>query len=299
MWWKGPNDTHARHHSQLDALQKQAWKKLSSDYASLEHFDKQQDMSLAAYLKQRGWSNDASATYCMGMADVILAQTCCTSIDRLGCKDLQHEMKVSTSGDEEFRIDKGYTKLLSHLAMGLNIILNTQVKCVQWERHKGCRLQCQDGKVYVADKIVVTVPIGVLQHGGITFSPALPEYKHVSIQQFDMAPATKLIYVFNRTDLWSPTLTYMGQYPGVTCRWWTPFFGKGIEKYACMASYITANNAAIIDNMKENDALALGLQELSQLIQVPLETLQKHIVLQKRVSWARMLYGQYVTTHCF
>jgi monoamine oxidase len=80
---------------------------LLQDYENLPKAELTQDYSLADYLRGRGWSGEALAA-----ADVLLAQTCCASIETLSCHDLIREMQVDHAGHGEARIQEGYTTWL-------------------------------------------------------------------------------------------------------------------------------------------------------------------------------------------
>lgn len=57
---------------------------------------------------------------------------------------------------------------------------------------------CQDGREFYSDKILVTVPVTILQQDFITFNPLLPEYKQVALTQVVMPPAMKLFMRFDQ-----------------------------------------------------------------------------------------------------
>ena len=53
-----------------------------------------------------------------------------------------------------------------------------------------------NGETYMADYVIVTFSLGVLQSNAITFKPALPEWKTDSIQQFQIAQYTTIYAQF-------------------------------------------------------------------------------------------------------
>lgn len=244
-------------------------------YEQLPHVSLSQDISLADYLRGRGWSGDALAA-----ADVLLAQTCCASIESLSCYDLIREMKVDTAGHGESRIREGYGKLLDWYRADYLIQFNTLVQEIQWGN--GSIRIISDGQVYQARTCIITVPVSILQNGTIRFSPSLSPEKQWAISAFRMEAATKLIYRF-RERLWNENLTFMA-HAGLTARWWTPSYRR--DEDAIIACYITAERAQKIDAMDEAAALDIGLQELSTLLGIPLGELQTALVASKRVAWA-------------
>lgn len=57
---------------------------------------------------------------------------------------------------------------------------------------------CEDGRVFYANKILVTVPVKILQEELITFNPPLPNFKQVALTQVIMPPAMKLFMKFQQ-----------------------------------------------------------------------------------------------------
>ncbi|MEZ4713948.1 MAG: NAD(P)/FAD-dependent oxidoreductase [Caldilineaceae bacterium] len=231
------------------------------------------DQSLADYLRGRGF--DAGA---IGLADVLLAQTCCASIERLSCADLAREMRVDHAGLQEFHIREGYTALLQYYGHDLPIRLNTPVELIRWWAD-GVEVVA-NGEVLRAARGIITLPIGVLQSGTVHFEPPLPPAKAHSIAAFRMEPGTKLIYRF-AAQLWDDDLVY-ACHTGLAARWWTPGYGRANAHVLCC--FVTAERARQIDAMPEAEALALGLAEIGPLLGQP--DLAAACVQAKRICWA-------------
>jgi len=65
------------------------------------------------------------------------------------------------------------TSFLESLLQGLEVSLSSPVSRVAYD-DTGVSLRLGTGESLSFDRVVLTVPLGVLQHGGIEFSPALP-----------------------------------------------------------------------------------------------------------------------------
>lgn len=237
------------------------------------------DLSLAAYLRSQGFATDTLA-----MADVLLAQTCCASIETLSCADLVREMQVDHAGLEEFRPREGYGALLAHYSAGLPIRLGCPVQTIRWNAQGVAVITGQ--QTFTARHCLLTVPVSILQAGGITFDPPLRSAKQQAIAAFRMEPATKLFYRF-KEPLWDETLVYLA-HEGVAARWWTPGYGR--PGAAVLCCYITAQRAAQIDAMTEVDALNLGLAEIGQVLGRP--DLPNACLRSRRIAWAHEPYSR-------
>ena len=80
---------------------------------------------------------------------------------------------------KQFRIDGGYGALIDAMAgdcrrLGCKIRTSSVVKLIRW-KNKSVEALCTNGKRYTASQALITVPLGVLHHNKIRFTPALPE----------------------------------------------------------------------------------------------------------------------------
>ncbi len=239
------------------------------------------DVSLAQYLRERGWNEEA-----LKIADVLLAQTCCATLENLSCADLIREMRADHAGKQEFRIQEGYGELLKWYSRELPIQLNTSVRDVVWGSQGITVVTTRDD--YFAKRCIVTVPVSILARGSLRFNPPLSSEKQQAITAFHTEPATKLIYRFHE-PVWDADLTFMA-HTGLASRWWTPGYGRdGASVIACFA---TAEKAQILDEQEENRALAWGLTELNWLLGTGERDLRKAAIDSRRVSWGFDAYAR-------
>lgn len=276
LWWSNGS---SKAQPVVDQSTPQAIKiaRLLKQYKSLlerkQTFEK--DQSLKDYLQL----NDKEEEQ---IADVLFAQTCCTTLDKLSVNDIILENNVSTAGDGESRIAEGYGALLKWISKDLNIKLNTKVKSIDWNGNH-VKIQTDEKKIE-CKQCVITVPVSILQKGEILFSPPLPKWKKDAIWAFQFELGTKLIYQF-RKYYWDTKLSYMA-HPGICCRWWTPDYSRSTSS-PTIISYITSERAKVIDQLTEQEALDLGLKELSLLLGYTFQDLKKDLVKSMRVSWAK------------
>jgi monoamine oxidase len=74
----------------------------------------------------------------------------------------------------------GYGAMIDHLAEGLDVRLGDRVLTVA-HNSSGVRITSSRGR-FDADAVIVTVPLGALQRGAITFSPGLPRAKAAAVR---------------------------------------------------------------------------------------------------------------------
>ena len=98
------------------------------------------------------------------------------------------------SGHDEYFPD-GYKQIVDILAAGLDIELSQKVDSIEWGE-AGIRVTTTTGQTIEADKLVITLPLGVLRSGNISFSPTLPGEKQEAIAALKMGVLNKLYLRF-------------------------------------------------------------------------------------------------------
>lgn len=98
-------------------------------------------------------------------------------------------------GDALFR--KGYRELIEDLAEGVDVLLGHRVMHVTYGE-QGCVVTTDQGD-FEANRVVVTLPLGVLKKGEVTFSPALPDDKQGAIEALGMGTLNKIAVRFERS----------------------------------------------------------------------------------------------------
>jgi monoamine oxidase len=201
-------------------------------------------------------------------------------LGELSCLDQARELRVSHAGAQDSRIREGYGALLHWYSRDLPIRLRTPVQTIRWGAD-GVTVTA-GAEVFRARQCILTVPVSILQRELIRFEPPLSAEKQRALATLRMEPATKLIYRF-RERLWDEELTYLA-HAGTVARWWTPGYGR--PEATVLSAYVTAGRAHTIDALEESHALAVGLNELSGLLDVPETELRRSCVASRRVSWA-------------
>lgn len=97
---------------------------------------------------------------------------------------------------EDRILPDGYDQLIHHLAQGLDLRLNHPVREIRYDQ-EGVSVITDQGTITGA-RAVVTLPLGVLKGGSVTFSPALPAAKQAAIQALGMGLLNKCFLIFDR-----------------------------------------------------------------------------------------------------
>jgi monoamine oxidase len=109
-------------------------------------------------------------------------------------------------GDSVFT--EGYVSLIRALGMGLDIRLEQAVREIDYATQTvTVRTNVEEFDV---DAVIVTVPLGVLQHGSVSFSPVLPTEKRAAISRLGMGTLAKVVLRFD--DVFWPRDQYVFGY---------------------------------------------------------------------------------------
>lgn len=111
-------------------------------------------------------------------------------------------------GPDRFMVG-GYAPMVEHLADGLDISLESAVQRITWSKD-GVRVLVKGvDEVLVADALLVTVPLGVLKSGNVSFEPTLPEWKQEAIDGLGFGSYNKVILKFDEV-FWSDEPYFFG-----------------------------------------------------------------------------------------
>jgi monoamine oxidase len=112
--------------------------------------------------------------------------------DEIGCDGLSHNRRVDVVGWENFRLDDSYDRLISYLAEGAIVHLQSPIVRVDWRRGS-VRITDALGRSTEAGAAIITIPLGPLQVGAIQFVPPLPPWKSRALGGVGVGHANKVI----------------------------------------------------------------------------------------------------------
>lgn len=117
----------------------------------------------------------------------------------------------------------GFSALIRSLASGLTIQTGQVVTAINTAAAQAVEVVCQDSArsgpiTHVADRVVVTVPLGVLKAGRIRFEPPLPPARQEAIQRLGMGNLNKCCLRFAR-PFWSADADWFGRIAAPSGAW--------------------------------------------------------------------------------
>ncbi len=218
------------------------------------------DEDLGSYLRRLGFTHEQ-----LEYTRRSFANATGDSMAYISAQSALEELRDTRFGSGDFRILDGYDCLLNDLAQGLDVRLGTVVTSIDWSG-AGVRVRTDDGAVFEGEQAVITLPLGVLQAGSVTFTPALPAEKQTAIRNLRMGPVIKLVYRFNQriTDD-NVAAIYSALNPPM---WWSPSVTRETPVQVWTA-FLSGDWARELLALGEAGALEQGLKTLRTELQRP------------------------------
>jgi len=115
------------------------------------------------------------------------------------------ESFLGSSEKDNTAFPQGFNQVTDRLKAGLDIQLNAEVTRIDYPANQSLvTVTTRSGAQHVANHVIVTVPIGVLKAGTITFVPPLPSQKLGAIQRMGSGLLNKVFLEFRSEEqFWS------------------------------------------------------------------------------------------------
>ncbi|MEM7128257.1 MAG: NAD(P)/FAD-dependent oxidoreductase [Chloroflexota bacterium] len=205
------------------------------------------------------------------------------------------ELTYEGDGDEDFRLAQGYSALFEHYAKGLEIHFETVVTHVEW-CDDGATIHCQNGQTYRADKVLITLPLALLQQEKVTFTPSLPHLKLDAINGLGSTNIQKSILRFDHA-FWPPEMiailtTLESQHI------WRPGWGRPNEE-PILTTFFGGKAANAMASRSEGEAINKALADVLDIFGLVAESsfVEGRSIIWGTDPYARMGYS-FDTVNC-
>ena len=218
-------------------------------------------------------------------------------VQRLSIYALRDEW-MSEQNESQDRIIGGYSKLTDFLEekaehAGGEIHLSTVVKEIHWEKGK-VEIKTNN-KIYKSEKVLVTVPVGVLNSeernkGYISFQPEINKYRD-AFKLLGFGSVIKIFLEFQEA-FWlenNPAHSDLRKIsePGfifsdaLIPTWWT----QNPDKIPILTGWLSGPDAANFANTDEMNIVPLAVDSLSYVFNIDKNYLQKQLKSVKVMDW--------------
>jgi monoamine oxidase len=198
-----------------------------------------------------------------------------------------HDEWANEEDMEQSRVAEGYAAMISFLESeckkaGVQIIINAEVSSVDSSKQK-ITVQTKEGIVYRAEKVIVTVPLPLIQT--IAFNPAIPE-KIAAIEEMGFGPAMKIFLKFksewwkglNNGDFANMQMIISNEVMGT---WWTQY----PHEIAIITGWFAGPDSLRYADKTDNEITDTAIECLAKIFKVEKEMLHRELVATKVMNW--------------
>ena len=192
--------------------------------------------------------------------------------------------------EEQYRIPGGYTQLITYLqkastANGCTIHTSSTVKTIRWQTNH-IEAITADGRVFTAQKAIITLPLGILQAApqhttAISFEPAISAQMQ-SIQQLGFGAVVKVMVQFNER-FWLPYEKDTGFLLSEEAipTWWTHL----PDTDAILTGWLGGPKTTRYNEVSDDMIIDEALQSLSNIFGMPVEQIQSLVTASHVARW--------------
>jgi len=200
---------------------------------------------------------------------------------------LRNEWQHEDDGAQH-RINNGYSELMQYLAddiknQGGKIELNAVVKQINLYK-AGVQVITSNDVGYYAGRVIIALPLGVLQHGDVKFN-LLPDSYTQALQQIGFGYIIKILIRFT-VPFWEDKryggikdTAFLFSYEKIPT-WWT----QGPHK-ALLTGWLGGLPALALKDMADDEVWHLALQSLSNLIKLSIDELNDKLIAWHVGNW--------------
>lgn len=192
--------------------------------------------------------------------------------------------------ESQYRIAGGYALLIQYLeqkcnTQGCTIKTSSPVKQIDWKKNS-VKLVTASGDVFTANKVIVTVPVGVLQATAdkevfIQFSPGIDRYINAS-RQIGFGSVIKVFMLcenFFSELLNEPAFILSNQ---LIPTWWL----RVSDNKAFLTGWLGGPNADKLSGKSEEEIKEYALQSLSAIFKIDQTSLKDKMQAFRSINWS-------------
>lgn len=191
------------------------------------------------------------------------------------------------SEEEEYRPEGGYAGMIGYLTeicrgQGCQFHFSASVTAIRWRRGK-VEAHTADGRVFVGNRLIITVSLGVLKTDGLQFIPQLPRQRE-AIARLGFGSVIKVLFEFKK-PFWGDskpmgqTLFIISDEPAPT--WWT----QSDDNCPLLTGWIAGGPMREFRRLSADGRIDTCLRSLARLFSRDPEGLRKELAASMILDW--------------
>ncbi|GAB3936908.1 flavin monoamine oxidase family protein [Mucilaginibacter myungsuensis] len=205
--------------------------------------------------------------------------------EKAGAFALRKEWQAEVEGAQH-HIPDGYCAMIGYLSSqiktnGGTVHLGAEVTDI-YHAPGDVRVVTSNGDTYQAQKLIVALPLGVLQQGAVKFHPPVPKYQ-AAFKHIGFGSIIKILFQFD-TAFWEDELGISGTSFLFTDEaiptWWTQGNGDPL-----LTGWLGGNPALALKNAPDDELYQLGLTSLANAFHIDIELLKGKLTTWRVANW--------------
>jgi len=220
--------------------------------------------------------------------------------EKASAKALYEEWKEEDN-DENYLPANGYKDIINYLEdkcreNNVSVFTGVVVKIVKWKPNH-VELLTDKGSFYTSNRLVVTVPIGVLQAGTVSFLPELPDVMN-AVKRVGVGSVVKVLLHFEMAfweneetaarvgrNLENLGFLFSQEQIGT---WWTQY----PRRMPLLTGWVGGPAADALRNESDEAVVAMALDSLAHVFKTTAEELRTQLKESKVVNWQNDIYSK-------
>ncbi|XP_029446598.1 lysine-specific histone demethylase 1B [Rhinatrema bivittatum] len=226
-----------------------------------------------------------------------LEYACGSSLYQVSARSWDHNEFFAQFAGDHTLLTAGYSTITDKLAEGLDIRMKSPVQNIDYAGEV-VRVTTADGTVWTARKVLVTVPLALLQKSIIQFNPPLPERKVKAINSLGAGVIEKVVLQFPYR-FWDSKIQgadFFGHIPPSPNK--RGLFGMFYDmdpqfKQAVLMSVVTGDAVTVIKDLNDKQVInqcMTVLRELFKEQEVP-DPVKYFVTQWSKDPWIQMAYS--------
>lgn len=190
---------------------------------------------------------------------------------------------------KQYRVEGGYRQLINYLTeackkSGCKIETSCIAKKVYWKKNE-VKIITSDGRDFVGNKVIVTVPISVLQselnaEAAIAFTPSIDKFFQAA-KMMGYGTITKIFLQFNEA-FWNKDASFILSNEPVPT-WWT----QAPQSYSLLTGWLTGARMKKLQNTDTSSILEISFKSLASIFKINIADLKQKLTASVIVDWTK------------
>uniref|UniRef100_A0A8C4XX80 [histone-H3]-N(6),N(6)-dimethyl-L-lysine(4) FAD-dependent demethylase n=1 Tax=Gopherus evgoodei TaxID=1825980 RepID=A0A8C4XX80_9SAUR len=226
-----------------------------------------------------------------------LEYACGSDLHQVSARSWDHNEFFAQFAGDHTLLTPGYSTIIDKLAEGVDVRLKLPVHSIDYSGEE-VQVTTADGTVWTAQKVLVTVPLALLQKNAIQFNPPLPERKMKAINSLGAGVIEKVALQFPYR-FWDSKIQgadFFGHVPPSSSKrgLFSVFYDMDPQgKYSVLMSVVTGDAVTTIKNLDDKQVLQLCMTVLRELFKeqdVP-DPVKYFVTRWNKDPWIQMAYS--------